>query len=123
MLAKPLLISLAVLFGSAVAHAQINPFWSSTRAGGHLTNEDLRRLDASIDRLNTATPPRIGQTDSWSNPNTRSSGSSILRRVFQSGGMTCHLLQHHISAAGKRPGSTFDLTWCRTSNGEWKIKS
>lgn len=112
----------ALLSTPAALHAQINPFWSN-RAGGHLTAEDLNRLGSSIDRLNSARPPRVGETASWSNPNTRSSGTSTLQRVFDSGGMPCHLLRHHISAAGRMPGRNFDLTWCRTRNGEWKLKS
>jgi hypothetical protein len=42
--------------------------------------------------------------------------------MFRSGGMACHLVRHHI-VAGRPPPRDYRLTWCRTSNGEWKIKS
>jgi len=42
-------------------------------------------------------------------------------QVFQSGGMACHLVQHHIVTGGA--GRDYRLTWCRTPSGEWKIKA
>jgi hypothetical protein len=39
----------------------------------------------------------------------------------RSGGMACHLVQHHIVTGGT--GRDYRLTWCRTSSGEWKTKA
>jgi hypothetical protein len=47
-------------------------------------------------------------------------GATVLR-VFRSGGMACHLVQHHIVAGGT--GRDYRLTWCLTPSGEWKIKA
>jgi surface antigen len=76
----------------------------------------------SVARLNAVEPSKVGQSDSWSNPETKSSGTSTILRMFRSGGMVCHLVRHHI-VAGRPPPRDYRLTWCRTSNGEWKIKS
>jgi surface antigen len=76
----------------------------------------------SVARLNAVEPSKVGQSDSWSNPETKSSGTSTILRMFRSGGMACHLVRHHI-VAGRPPPRDYRLTWCRTSNGEWKIKS
>jgi hypothetical protein len=76
----------------------------------------------SAARVNAAAPGKVGQSDSWRNPQTNSHGTSTITRVFTSGGMPCHLVRHHI-VAGPRPASNYRFTWCRTPSGEWKIKS
>jgi len=106
---------------SAAAQAQVNPFRGSRSRG--LSPEDNQLLFESIARLNAAEPSQVGRSDGWSNPKTRSSGTSTVLRVFHSGGMDCHLLQHSVVVAGHQPASNYRLTWCRTPAGEWKIKS
>ena len=100
-------------------HAQINPF----RGGPGLAPEDNRLLFDSIDRLNAAEPAKVGRSEAWSNPQTNTSGTSTILRVFRSGGMACHLVRNHIVVAGQRRGRDYRLTWCRTPSGEWKIKA
>lgn len=104
-----------------MAQAQINPFRGSGSRG--LSPEDNQLLFASVARLNEAEPSQVGNSDAWSNPQTKSSGTSTILRVFNSGGMACHLVRHHIVVAGQPPGHSYRLTWCRTPAGEWKIKS
>ena len=103
----------------AAAQAQINPF----RGGPGLSPEDNRLLFDSIARLNAAEPAKAGRSETWSNPQTNTSGTSTILRVFHSRGMACHLVRNHIVAAGQPPGRDYRLTWCRTPNGEWKIKA
>jgi surface antigen len=105
---------------SALAQAQINPFRGS--GGRGLSPEDNQLLFESVARLNEAEPSQVGRSDAWGNPQTRSSGTSTILRVFRSGGMVCHLVRHHIVVAGQPPGRSYRLTWCRTPTGEWKIK-
>jgi hypothetical protein len=83
---------------------------------------DNQMIFESVARLNAVEPSKFGQSDSWSNPETKSSGTSTILRMFRSGGMACHLVRHHI-VAGRPPPRDYRLTWCHTSNGEWKIKS
>jgi surface antigen len=103
----------------AAAQAQVNPF----RGGPGLAPEDNRLLFESIERLNAAEPAKVGRSEAWSNPQTNTSGTSTILRVFRSGGMACHLVRNHIVVAGQPPGRDYRLTWCRTPNGEWKIKA
>jgi surface antigen len=103
----------------AAAQAQINPF----RGGPGLAPEDNRLLFESIERLNAAEPAKAGRSEAWSNPQTNTSGTSTILRVFRSGGMACHLVRNHIVIAGQPPGRDYRLTWCRTPSGEWKIKA
>jgi surface antigen len=106
---------------SGAAQAQINPFRGS--GGRGLSPEDNQLLFESIARLNAAEPSKVGNSEAWSNPQTKNSGTSTLLRVFHSGGMVCHLVRHNIVAAGRPPGHDYRFTWCRTPSGEWKIKS
>ena len=103
----------------ATPQAQINPFRGSGSRG--LSTEDNQLLFDSVARLNAAEPSHAGLSETWSNPQTNSSGTSTILRVFRSGGMPCHLVRHHVIVAG-RPAPDYRLTWCRTPSGEWKIK-
>ena len=105
---------------SAAAQAQVLPF--GRYLGRGLSREDNQMLFDSVARLNAAEPSKVGNSESWNNPQTNASGTSTILRVFHSGGMDCHLVRHHIVVAGRQPGQNFRLTWCRTSSGEWKIK-
>ena len=109
----------ALVLLPAAAQAQINPF----RGGPGLSPEDNRLLFDSIERLNSAEPAKVGRSEAWSNPQTKTSGTSTILRVFHSGGMACHLVRNHIVVAGQPPGRDYRLTWCRTPSGEWKIKA
>jgi hypothetical protein len=115
------LAALAVsAFLPAAAPAQVIPFQGNFGQG--LPPQDNQMMFESVARLNAAEPSKVGQSDSWSNPQTKSSGISTIERVFLSRGMPCHVVRHHITA-GRPPARDYRLIWCRTSTGEWKIKS
>jgi surface antigen len=105
---------------TTTAQAQINPFRGSR--GPVLSGEDNELLLKSVARLNAAEPPQVGRFEAWRNPQTHSSGTSTILRVFRSDGMACHLVLHRIVVAGHPPSRDYRLTWCRTPSGEWKIK-
>jgi surface antigen len=113
-------LAACVLLPTVVAQAQVMPFRGSR--GPSLSAEDSQLLFESVARLNAAEPSQVGRSEAWSNPQTNSSGTSTVLRVFHSGGMVCHLVRHHIVVAGRPPGRDYRLTWCRTSTGEWKSK-
>src|ERR1700730_15507208 len=105
---------------SAAAQAQVIPFAGNFGQG--LAPSDNQMIFESVARLNAVEPSKVGLSDSWSNPETKNSGPSTILRVFHSGGMAGHLVRHQI-VAGRPPPLDYRLTWCRTSTGEWKIKS
>jgi surface antigen len=88
-----------------------------------MSPEDNRLLFDSVARLNAAEPSKIGSSEAWENPQTKSYGTSTILRVFNSGDMVCHLVRHHIVVDGRVPGHNYRLTGCRMPTGEWKIKS
>ena len=119
---RSLLPALAVwILLAAPAQPQVMPF-PGYDYGANLSPEDSRLLFESIERLNAAEPSRVGRSDTWSSPQTKSHGSSTILKVFQSDGMECHLVRHHIVAV-RPPPRNYRFTWCRTASGEWKIKS
>jgi surface antigen len=105
----------------STAQAQVIPFGGNFGPG--LSPEDNRLMVESIARLNAAEPSRVGLSESWNNPQTRTSGTSTILRVFHSRGMACHQVRHQIVAVGQARPRDYRLTWCRTPDGEWKIKS
>jgi surface antigen len=115
-----LLASLVACLLPAVAQAQVIPFGKNFGSG--LSSSDNQMVFESAARVNAAEPGKVGQSDSWRNPQTKSHGSSTITRVFTSDGMSCHLVRHHIVAGGP-PARNYRFTWCRTPTGEWKIKS
>src|SRR5438309_2662415 len=76
------------------AQAQVIPFAGNFGQG--LAPSDNQMVFDSVARLNATEPSKVGQSDSWSNPETKSSGRSTILKVFHSIGMTCHLVSHHI---------------------------
>jgi hypothetical protein len=48
-------------------------------------------------------PSKVGSSEAWSNPQTKSSGTYTVLRVFHSSGMVCHLVRHQIVVAGQPP--------------------
>ena len=113
------LTACVVLFEAT--QAQIIPFGGNFGPG--LSPEDNQLLFESVARLNAVEPSQVGSSEAWNNPQTNSSGTSTILRVFHSGGMACHLVRHQVVVAGRQPGHNYRLTWCRTSSGEWKIKA
>jgi surface antigen len=104
----------------AATQAQVNPFRGSRGPG--LSPQDNQTLFESVARLNAAEPSQVGRSEAWSNPQTNSSGTSTILRVFHSGGMACHLVRYHIVVAGRQPGSRLPPPWCSIQSGEWKTK-
>ena len=102
------------------AQAQVIPFAGNFGEG--LAPSDNQMIFESAARLNAAEPSKVGLSDTWSNPQTKSHGTSTILKVFHSGGMVCHLVRHRF-IAGRPPSRDYRLTWCRTSTGEWKIKA
>ena len=60
------------------AQAQVIPF--SGNFGQGLAPSDNQMIFESVARLNAVEPSKVGQSDSWSNPETKSSGTSTILR-------------------------------------------
>jgi surface antigen len=117
-----LLVMLGAISFAVPAMAQINPF-KNNRTGANLSATDLDLLGSSIDKLNRDPKLATGASEKWSNPATGSYGTSTVTKVFEQGHTPCHTMHHDVFTQGKSPARGYDLTWCRTAKGQWRVKS
>jgi surface antigen len=102
------------------AGAQVGTFgWSPNEP--RLTQDDKSMLWQSADALNEAPSPQSGESRTWSNPRSGNSGQVTLVRVFRSNDMPCHALHYSIMIGAGPTPRIYDLSWCRTPEGQWKI--
>ena len=100
--------------------AQVNPFGSNPN-DTLLTDEDWRLVSEATVSLNRTPDAAAGETRAWTDAASGNSGKVTLTRVFESKGTTCHALRYAISFSGKPVPQVYNLDWCRTSAGQWKI--
>lgn len=112
--------ALLLVLTATQARAQISPFRSGRRET-RLSPEDLDRMLSSTNQLNRAPGVSVGSKADWTNPKTGSHGTSTVERIFRQNGMTCHLVRHEVFAHGETQPRRFDLPWCLTPGGEWKV--
>jgi surface antigen len=113
---------LLLLAAVSVSSAQINPFRSNSRATG-LTNSDVGMLFTTAGLVNKNEPVKVGDAQDWSNPSSGNSGKVTVTRLFRYGGMECHSLRYDLSFRASNAPRTYNVDWCKTKTGEWKIKS
>jgi hypothetical protein len=109
-----------VVLAVAPAAAQINPFRSGRTEAG-LSGEDVDLLLSSVNALNRSKDVAVGSSESWRNPATGSRGTSSVIQILNRAGMTCHRVRHEVAARGSTVPRRYDLTWCLTPGGEWKM--
>lgn len=85
-----------------------------------LPQDDLDRMGAASARLYEGRS--IGTVERWRNPDTQDAGEVKLIRDFDTHGMPCRTLDYTIrfNEHRDRPDH-YVLTWCRISEGTWKI--
>jgi len=103
----------------SVAPAQINPFRNHETK--FLTDEDLQLMSAAASKLRQSESTPIGQTETWSNPKTGSSGTVTLVQKFQRRDLPCLKLRHAVRNTAYSDTSAFDIDLCRVASGEWKV--
>ena len=113
-------VALGMAFGVGRAGAQVSTFgWSPNAA--RLTADDWSMLWDSVGALNKSVDPHPGESHSWTNSQSGNSGTVTLERIFRSNDMPCHALRYSIVIATEQTPRTYDLTWCQTEAGEWKM--
>ena len=81
----------------------------------------LKKSDVTIARAeirNTLDTGKDGETSTWSNPETKASGTIKPTKTFTKDGMRCRATEFTTSAGGERGASTWNL--CSTKDG-WKV--
>lgn len=112
----PLLLIAVCL--SAPTLAQINPFRGSR--GAPLSSADIQALTEATNRLLDRPQLAVGGTETWSNPQSGSSGTVTAGNPVQRRGMACRVVHYQTTVVNRAAGRNTTLTWCKTADG-WKI--
>ena len=113
-----LAFGLTALLAGAPAQAQINPFGDASKT--KLSNGDFKVLDQATQRLLSRPGLAPGARESWTNPQTKSTGSLTVKNAFHRKGFACVAVGYQSMARGRPPNRTGALNWCKTPKG-WKI--
>lgn len=103
------------------AAAQFTPFMFDNRYGQRLSSGDWDLMLSSINTLNRGMQVEVGSANKWNNPRTGSRGTTSVTQIVRQNGMICHLLRHQVSIRGSMPLRVYDLKWCLTPDGAWKV--
>ena len=117
---RTLYLIAAALIGASFSSQTfaINELFLARGPLGHLTKNDVTIARKEIAKaLDTGTD---GQTYTWSNPETKASGTVKPTKTFTQDGMRCRATEFATSAGGERGASTWNL--CHTKDG-WKVVS
>ena len=118
-LAGAVMVSCCAL-GIAGAAAQISPFRAGPNAP-RLGAGDMDMIWRSADALNADPAAQPGASRAWHNPRTQDSGTVTLQRRFVRQGLPCHALHYTVSVRTEPTPRRYDVIWCRTQAGAWKI--
>jgi surface antigen len=99
--------------GSVLA---FNALFMSKGPLSHLTKSDIKIARAEIGAALETAPD--GHTHTWSNPETKASGTVTPIKTFTMKGMNCRLMEFTSYVGGERGQSKWNL--CKTKDG-WKI--
>ncbi|MBV8682306.1 MAG: hypothetical protein JO111_05490 [Caulobacteraceae bacterium] len=113
--------ALIAVAASAEAGPIINvPWLGPPGQGPQLTQDDITRLKAAIDRLNEGRS--VGTVERWRSETSKNAGEVALTRIFVAKGMSCHTIRN-VVRYGSRPDAprSFVFNWCRQPDGQWKI--
>lgn len=121
------LVALALLWLSAAvttADAQVNVFG---RSGFEMSGEDLDQLNAASAKLYKDESRAVGDTESWTSPQSGTSGTVTLVRIYvynyQGKDLDCRKLRHEITRDGVEGTLTFVSDRCRIEGtDEWKVR-
>lgn len=96
--------------------AQAFVLWSE--ALPPLTRSDVAIINKLTNGLELQEP---GTTWRWENPETGHAGSVTLIKAFQSEGMNCRILKHHVEAGTDEPWVS-EFTTCLNAEGHWVLR-
>jgi surface antigen len=111
-----LLVAL-VLSCAAPAAAQVNPFGDSL----DLKPVDIEMLTAAAAELFADDGARLGDTRTWSNPESGNAGSVSLVKTFEHQGLPCKRVQHIVKQKDRADQVVYQFARCRTGDGTWKL--
>ncbi len=115
---------LSCLAATAMAAASFSPaasaleLFQTNTALSYMTKSDLNLFQATIQSALDNTPD--GSTQTWTNPQTKASGTVTPTKSFTMQGMRCRTVEFTTYAGGQSGRSAWN--YCKTKDG-WKIAS
>jgi len=118
----------ARLSSLTLAALLINVSPSSAQWGLHvlpdgftMTDEDISRMRAARNQLLEIDSPAIGQSVTWSNPQSGARGSIKMEGLLQARGLPCRQLRFVIAVRGATSTVDIGQQICRMPDGTWKF--
>jgi hypothetical protein len=99
------------------AEAQINPF---RRSGFELTQADIDLMTSAGKKLLPDTGAAVGTVETWSNPESGTTGTVQLVGNFEHKNLPCQRLQYDIKIAKVSDPFRYIIDRCQIASGEWK---
>jgi hypothetical protein len=116
---RPILVGFtAFALSVGVASAQLNPFVGNNLL---LDNSDLALIDEIVSGMLHGGAVSHGTSIQWHNGANNRHGSITVLGSSQKDGQPCHKLRYAVPIQTAQRTRNYDLTWCKTSNDEWKI--
>jgi surface antigen len=97
----------------APAGGLVNPF---DRSAVKLDEADWDLLKESVRTV--LEKQEIGATADWASATSGKAGRATLLKTFTRDGMVCGLVEHEFT---KGDGQSYQLPFCKTADGRWKV--
>jgi surface antigen len=116
----PVALLLLVIADLASSAAQAQLLGPSFESNITLTQEDLNKIRQTVNQQIHGKP--VGTTSSWSNPNSKNSGTIKLLKKFTARSMRCETIGYTLmTAATKVEPEHYEFNSCLQPDGSWKI--
>lgn len=114
----PALACAALILSAGAASAQINPFTGADLA---VSSSDLAIIEEIAGGLIEGKVAPTGTRLRWHNGETHHEGTIEVLGSSERDGQPCHKLRYRLPLKTHAKYQAFDLTWCKTAEGDWKI--
>ena len=111
--------AIAVMAAGSGAQAQL--VWPRGVRSAGLSSQDMKIMNAKTSFLYESGQTAIGQSASWKNPKTGSSGTATLTGKPTLRGMECRTVRYEFSTIRPARSDSYSLNWCHTPQNTWRI--
>ena len=116
----PVKLLLLVIAGLASAGAQAQLLGPAFETNITLTQDDLDKMRQTVNQQIHGKP--VGTTVSWTNPNSKNSGTIKLLKKFNARNVRCETIGYTLmTTATKVEPEHYEFNSCLQPDGSWKI--
>jgi len=119
-MAQPIKLLFLVIAGLAGSAAQAQVLGPAFESNITLTQEDLNLMRQTVNQQIHGKP--VGTTASWTNPNSKNSGTIKLLKKFNARNMKCETIGYTLqTTAIPSTPEHYEFNSCLQPDGSWKI--